>query len=51
MYNLILAYDYYMIIVQFYNFYKNDIWADLAHLMIGMSIILAKINVNFGQND
>jgi hypothetical protein len=27
------------------------IWADLAHLMIKMLIILAKINVNFGQND
>ncbi|CAB4443981.1 unnamed protein product [Rhizophagus irregularis] len=25
--------------------------ADLTRLMIGMSIILAKINVNFGQND
>ena len=25
--------------------------ADLAHLMIGTSIISARINVNFGQND
>jgi hypothetical protein len=36
--------------LQFY-FISTFIWANLAHLMIGMSIILAKININFSQNN
>jgi len=40
------------LLIYFINYFLQQlVWADLTHLMIGMSIISARINANVGQND